>query len=314
MTELAQAESLGRMTARPRPARGAAGLRGGGARLLRRAARARRAPSPSRCARAAAPGSRSARRSCTSASWRTASRPRARRIRAFAVDGDAELDALAARLEAAGRPGRVGRRSCRGPPLLHGGPVGQPRRATSALAAGARPRRGRRAARAVRSRAPAAGRRGARAACRWRDDVRDRRAGEAPDAARQVAGWIQRELCPGSVETITSSWRRGSQVSATASIGFASPMPSASMPASRQAASASSSRSRTASLPGEPGTLARHEQRDVDRALLGALLDRVDQVARGGGDVGEDEHVGGHRRLLAKRDRNRLYSRSRRVQ
>ena len=97
--------------------------------------------------------------------------------------------------------------------------------------------------------------------------VRDRRAGEARETRLGRSPWIQRELCPGSVETITSSWWRGSQVSASASIGFASPqMPAASMPASRQAASRVEPIAHGL-LPGEPGTLARHEQRHVDRAL-----------------------------------------------
>ena len=113
--------------------------------------------------------------------------------------------------------------------------------------------------------------------------------------------WIQRELWPGSVETITSSWRRGSQVSATASIGLASPqMPSASMPASRHRRARRRAGSARPRAP-EPGPWRGHQQRHVDRALLGALADRVDQVTRAGGDVGEDEHVCGHRRLLRER-------------
>jgi len=46
--------------------------------------------------------------------------------------------------------------------------------------------------------------------------------------------------------------------------------------------------------PAEPGTLRGHDQRDLDRAPLGAVLQRFEQMLRTGGLTGDDEHVRGH--------------------
>ena len=82
---------------------------------------------------------------------------------------------------------------------------------------------------------------------------------------------IHFELWPGSVETITSSWRRGSQVSATASIGLASPqMPSASIAGLAPGGERLVEPPADGLAAGEARALPRHQERHVDRPLARA--------------------------------------------
>ena len=78
---------------------------------------------------------------------------------------EAELDGFARRLQDAGAPVEWDDRYPGIRRFFTADPFGN---RVELLAAARRPRRGRRAARAVRSRAPAAARRAAPAACRWR--------------------------------------------------------------------------------------------------------------------------------------------------
>ena len=202
--------------------------------------------------------------------------------------GHDEARVTGARPRAASRPHRALRRRHR--------PAAQPRgviqRATCRFRG--RPRRGGRGARAVRSRAPAAGRCGGSG----RMSIATTCVTGAPVWRARRAGRSERihfELWPGSVDTMISSWWRGSQNSATASNGLASPhTPSARMPASRHAASASSSRGRAASRPLSPGPWpGTSSVTSIGLRSARALIASIRSL-RGGGDVGDDEDVRGH--------------------
>ena len=242
------------------------GCEDGGAALLRRAARAARGGE----ARVAARGRRrlvpaAARSSCTSASP-SRSRPRSRATRRSGGASDLRRARRAAS-RAAGAPVRWDDRLPGRPALLQRRPVGQPARATCR-----RPSRGRRAARAVTSRAPAA----ARASGSGRMSVATTCMTGAPVSLPSRCGRSERihfELWPGSVETITSSWRRGSHTSATASIGLASPhMPSASMPGLAPCGERLVEPPADGLAAGEPRPLPRHQERHLDRAPSAAPL------------------------------------------
>ncbi len=186
---------------------------------------------------------------------------------------DAELDALAARLEAAGARWS-GTSGC--PGSAASTPRTLSATGSSYLRAPAQPR-------------TPSGPSGERLVLGRRPDVRlgphvvghhvrDRRTGEPPDAGRQVAGDPARALAgqrrddhlvvPARVPRLGEGIERVG-VAADA-LGL-----DAGLPPSGERRVESPAHGL---FPGEPGTLARHEQRHVDRAFLGALLDRVDQV------------------------------------